>query len=246
MQSENDQQTSSQVLGKAEMKPLSSAELARLFACNGIPERYWNQRFAKLERPTPEIGKMLDETERHCDTIRDGGRPDKGLFLYGNFGTGKTTCLTAIAKRAVYQCWEQVCSSEPEDGQRASCGNHVFEHFGFYDFGEVMDSVAADMRNGENGKTISDIAGRQWIFIDDMTIRLNESVPESPYRWAYEAVNLLIRRLWNAGDRAGLLYISTNNTLSEISEAFGKPCADRIRGLCDGICAAGTSFRAEP
>lgn len=187
---------------------------------------------------------MINRAQEHCEALTSGQKPERGLFFLGSFGTGKTTCLMSVAKAALFQAWQSVGNGEP---RRRAANRVLCPPVGIYKFRDLLDQIASEMRSPDpdaRGATIGNVCLNSWIFLDDMTVRIAEEAAESPYRWAYEAVNNLIDKLWDQGTSAARLYVTSNNNLGEIAQAFGTPCADRIRGLCEPVQVAGKSFRA--
>lgn len=195
----------------------------------GIPERYLN---ASLQNPKPGQEKPLE----HAKTLYTGQIPDKGLFIYGSGGTGKSHSLYCMAKSWV-----------KGELERAGAKNLILHDFKVIKFRWLIHEFNRRTFHKSKGDEdivdlIEELCRCRVLFIDEMTIRVDGYATESPYRWAYEAMNALVDTWWDSRTNGGL-YITSNNTAQELAQAFSLPFMDRIRGMCEPIEMNGESLR---
>ncbi len=183
------------------------------------------------------------------DGFKDDSAPDKGIFVYGTQGVGKSLCMYSIAKQCLLFCHQQ----REAELAKARKGEDWFEQTDNAKIQSVSDRVGIlRFREFLQGITqnhfdiigeIDKLCAKRFVFLDDMTVRKDQTGnPESPYRWAYDAVNELVNRIWDEGEQTKI-YVTSNNTPEELAIAFGDWCMDRFRGICVPIHVVGPSFR---
>lgn len=183
-------------------------------------------------------------TRKHCEELASGKLPERGILYMGPAGTGKSYamyCVARCAGRATFNGYAgngTVIYDSDRPRMRPSKTVAVIK------FRTLLQLFHAGTFNrGENIADIITSLCENWcLFIDDMTVRTQNQAAESPYRWAYEAVNALADTWWDKSQSGGL-YITTNNSKQELADAFGTPLMDRIRGLCDRVELSGASKR---
>ena len=181
-------------------------------------------------------------TIEHCRLLAIGETPKRGILYMGSAGTGKSYAMYACARNAIY--YAQKTSN---NGTAIFDGDHRENErkvtiMKFRTLLETFHKNTFDRGGDDVIDTISALCESWCLFIDDMTVRLKNQASESQYLWAYEAVNALADAWWDKGQPGGL-YITTNNTVEELADAFGTPLVDRLRGICERIELQGGSKR---
>lgn len=184
-------------------------------------------------------------TQTHCGMLERGVIPQIGAVYTGPRGTGKTYAMYAIARQA-----ERRVSTPAPTTTQIRNGFEIDvkpkpERIAIVKFRDLLDgfrSCTFDRGGSSVSDMVSDLCEHRFLFLDDMTIRVVERAPESPYLWAYEAMNHLVDSWWDTGKPGGL-YITTNNTLAELADAFGEPMLDRIWAMCERIELSGSTKR---
>lgn len=161
---------------------------------------------------------VINNLYRWCLRDTEGKfNPRKGLWIYGNIGTGKSTIMKAILefmqKYWLIDCGERICTnwmSAP-----AFCGNYA--DFGFSAFDEIptgIDELGTEsMPTNYRGNKLNVIA----YIISSMSERCN-GVP---------------------------MIITTNLSFSDVKNCYGARAVDRIGVLFNLVEMKGDSWRKD-
>lgn len=68
-----------------------------------VPKRFYRATLGAPPNASPSICASVAEVKRYADAIDENIRDGKGLLLYGDVGTGKTTQAVAVLKAALRQ-----------------------------------------------------------------------------------------------------------------------------------------------
>lgn len=188
-----------------------------------IPERYRNAKLSDLQGNTGN-NLFLQEVKKQIEQFAAKQRPEKGIFVYGSPGNGKTHAIMTLARSI-----EWINKENARANDMHSFTPDLFT-MSVVKFRDLLRSVAQSWKEG--GSPVQEAAGADVVIVDDLTVRAERGNANSPYQWAYEATNELIDTVW---DRCGLLYVTSNNSRIELAAAFGDPFFDRIAGLCEVI-----------
>jgi len=172
-----------------------------------IPERYGSATLADLPKPLQE---------------RFFGLPtDKGFFLWGVPGVGKTHAMCAFAKDLWTQGWE-------------------FRRI-------TYEQLCLDIRGTYDGTTeLSErtILERLWtvpkLFIEDVGVTVSLGHQESDFSLR-TFTTLLDQRL----EQCKATFITSNKSLEALATSFDERVASRLCQACDVVCVKGADRRRE-
>lgn len=129
----------------------------------------------------------------------------KGLLITGITGSGKTHCLYTI--RGVVSKYEEKPSV-----------SHVTNWVEFlFELKEQMGKINRGLRD-----VINDLTFPKYIFIDDLGA-------EKDTEWGQEMLYLVINKIYL---KEGVLFLTTNLSLEELSAKYGDRIVDRLSELC--------------
>ncbi|MFA7254293.1 MAG: hypothetical protein WC107_07150 [Patescibacteria group bacterium] len=202
------------------------------------------------------VKKLHELSKLHADAFAKGERwSERGLFIGGAVGTGKSHCMFAIARECLLaeeRRYKARIKSfpgrdhpdyDPQATGRVLGPSDTVAVLTFREFLYRLTQPDSDGNKFNVPAAVDKLCSARYVFMDDMTVRVNATGnAESPYRWAYDAVNELVDRIWSDNGNT-LLYVTTNNKPTELASAFGDWCADRITGICEPVWITGASFR---
>lgn len=184
----------------------------------GVPGRY---RDAKLEDFDKKIQRIASE---------------KGAYLYGPCGTGKTHLLAAIMR-------ERIINHKIEKSISEYNGLSMFlepETNGFPMFisiPELLLEIRATFKEKNSGNGEKEIIG---YYAKCPTLMIDDIGTEKPTEWAMQTLYLLIDRRYRE-DRA--TFFTSNLTLGELSDRFSDRISSRIAGMCKVVKMEGKDRR---
>jgi DNA replication protein DnaC len=202
------------------------------WAARGIPRRYASAKITDLQLNTLN-NRMIEVATEQLGDISHHRYPEKGMFIYGLAGNGKTHAIMTIARALI---WENELKKREnderlEEWERTGCNTKRPSNEGksiyIIKFSELLKWVADSWTNHDD--PISEIASYDIVILDDITAQSATVNSHSPYQWAKDSALRLLDLLW---DNCGLLYATSNNTREELITNFSPQFYDRIKGLC--------------
>lgn len=166
------------------------------------PERYANAEYAHVPERVRELIKEMRSNK-------------KGIYLYGDVGTGKTHIAYAIKNK-----WEAVTG----------------EYVEFWNTTELLQEIKDDFDRDAYSRTHTLerlMDSKKLLILDDIGV-------EKPSEWALERFYLLINRRYN--EMRPIIFTS-NFSLAELSDRIGERTVSRIAELCTPIKLTGTDRR---
>lgn len=172
----------------------------------------------------PEHREAVDAIFHWCMGIPAYGiDPAKGLWLFGNNGTGKTTMLE-IVRRFCYIT-----------GRRDAEGN--FYGFRTTNVGEVCGHY---MEKGYAG--IKDYCELKRQAFDELG---SEAKMVSSYGTPLNVMQYILQRRYEARLDGAFTHVTTNLSVKEIAKRYGVRIFDRCKEMFNFVCLDGSSYRPE-
>lgn len=183
---------------------------------NSLMDKEFREKTFENWDPTKGNEKMYKVGMRYSQNFKEMKAKKMGLLIYGQPGNGKTYTSAAIANNLISKYTPTICVS----------------------INSLLDRIKLNYnRWGNEGEDtiINSLANADLVVIDDLgTEQLTE--------WS-------ISRIYNIIDsryRNGLpLIITTNVTLQELEEKYGKRTYDRILEMCIPVLNEGKSIRKD-
>jgi len=168
-----------------------------------IPPLFRNARLRHIARPLRE--KMLALA------------PDRGLYLWGSVGAGKSYTLCALARHFVM----------------AGCSVRRVK----------WDRLCLDIRRGYDGgkselAVISPLLCAEKLILEDLGSSVSLGKHETDF-----AVRTLLLLVDERLENCRATFISSNKPLEEIEKSFDQRVASRLRAMCQVIKVAGRDKR---
>lgn len=168
-----------------------------------IPPLFRNARLGQIARPLRE--KMLALAL------------DRGLYLWGPVGTGKSYTLCALARHfAIGGCsvkrvkWDRLC----------------------------LDIRSGYDGGGSESTVIEPLVSADKLILEDLGSSVSVGKRESDF-----AVRTLLMLLDERLEKCRATFISSNKPLEEIEKSFDQRIVSRLRAMCEVIKIAGTDKR---
>lgn len=175
----------------------------------------------------PSMKELMNDIFRWC-IMDDTGRynPDKGLWLYGDIGTGKTTMLEIVKRFCrYYRPWQD------SDGS----GRYFVPYsFRISNAVKVCDDFS---RHGYAGIDTYIDSTRQ--AFDELG---SESVAVGHFGTVQNVFQYILQRRYEMR-HTGFTHATTNMELSEISQRYGARIWDRCKEMFNFVEFSGASWR---
>jgi DNA replication protein DnaC len=194
-------------------------ELHEIMTYQGIPKRYLN-------------ASLNDFPEGY----RKQFRTDKGLFLEGPRGVGKTHAEAALMKSKILQAgliegWIDGAVKEP-------CWmKPLYQDYPLYiSASEFLLKIRATFKNNSEmteNEAIEKYSNAKILYLDDIGA-------EKPTDWAIATLYLLIDRRYSEMRQT---VISSNLSLDELADRFDDRISSRVAGMCSVIKMEGKDRR---
>jgi DNA replication protein DnaC len=182
-----------------------------------IPPRY---RGASLDRPPisdmaqdPETRGAVDQVCEYVEDLGERFKTGRGLWLYGDTGTGKTTLAMLVAKAALEASKSVAVYSLPELLAR------------------IRRTYDGD---GDSYTTFFDrVVGVDLLYLDDLGA-------EKRTDWVLEQLYALVNRRYEM-ERS--VMVTTNLSHEDLEAQIGQRTVSRLTQLCDEVPLFGTDRR---
>lgn len=173
-----------------------------------------------INRSKFKDAKMSDFDESIKEKVKGVLKDKKGIFIYGNCGTGKTHLLNALYKHSKENFYGEV-------------RYYNFSEFLYFAKNKFQNDFHEDVMNKI---MYPDYVNRQrLLFLDDIG-------SEKTTDWSIETLGLIVNRFYEQED---YLFITSNLNLEEIQERYGDRIASRIAEMCGIIKLEGEDRRVK-
>jgi DNA replication protein DnaC len=175
--------------------------------------------------------RFLEATTEHIQPVYlkawgDVKATTKGLYIYGPRGVGKTHLVAALAREIAFE--------PPTDGS----GTDNYHFAVFTSVPELLQQIKATFHPDadDTSANILSLYSRAKILI------LDDLGAEKPSEWVAETLYLLINRRYEDMKQT---IITSNLTLSELSQRLDDRIASRIAEMCKVVAMKGKDRRVE-
>lgn len=171
---------------------------------------------------------VLNDIYRWCIKVKGNLDPNKGLWLFGNIGTGKSTLLAII---------KEFCKEYR--GQYYSLEYKSYKPY-TYRITNVIDVCGAYQRDGYNG--IDTYVNGQCQAFDEIG---SESIPTGHFGTAENVMQYILQRRYDHYKSADtyITHATSNLSPEQIIERYGERIYDRCREMFNFVPMLGASFR---
>jgi len=170
----------------------------------------------------PEQRETVNDIFRWCMMLDGKHSPDKGLWLYGNIGTGKSTMLRIV---------KEFCKMVRPPGNNGR----------IYSFAIVnaVDICARFSARGFPG--IEDYIGSSRLAIDELG---SEVIPTGYYGTPLNVIQHLLQGRYDR-KHSSFTHVTTNISLKQISSMYSPRIYDRCKEMFNFVEFKGKTFRKE-
>lgn len=145
------------------------------------------------------------------------GFPERGLYLYGDVGRGKTYASAAVVNYMI----------DNDLVHRVMWANTA-------DYLIRMKETFGGV-SGSHLPVLADFSGAQLTILDDLGV-------ENPTEWAQEQITVLVNAIYESG---ACPIISSNLDLKELARRLGPRTASRVIEMCDPVHFDGPNLRIQ-
>lgn len=184
-----------------------------------IPKRFQNVEWQNVDK---RVRDWFDKNEREKKLM------ERGLYIFGGFGTGKTYTLWAI-KKMLAEKYPSV-EKRTEDGKiyvRSELSLSI------YNTTELLYSIRRGFDSDKNDYILDDIMTTQFLAFDDIGA---EKITE----WVQETFYLAINKRY---EEMMPTFFASNFDIAELADRIGHRTASRIVEMCDVIQLGGGDRR---
>lgn len=168
-----------------------------------IPPRFKNCSFEKIPQEIQEIVKKMVETR-------------KGLYIWGDCGTGKTFISYSIAKRF--------------EEKKIESWVYSFVEL----INDIKDTFKKDYRSSGEWNYLENIYKYKGLLI------LDDLGAEKPTEWVNETIYRIINRYY---EEMIPMVITSNYNLDQLAGKVGDRIASRIAEMCEVVKLSGNDLR---
>ena len=170
--------------------------------------KYRQAETKELDEQIQRVLRLNHDKENHTF--------DKGIFLTGGTGTGKTYALHAIKNKLV---------------SFSGIGNSVTS---VENWVELLFELKDKMGTGQMRDFLNEqITSKKFLFLDDVGA-------EKQTDWSQEMLYLIVNRVY---ERQSTLFLVTNLSLKDFTEKYGDRITSRLVEMCEVIELTGEDRR---
>lgn len=192
----------------------------------GIPVTYRALNPDTLEK-TGAVSTLWTPCLEHAKAWRDGEQIERGLLIAGSQGSGKSTALWMLARAAI----KAEVSQQTDLPNKAIPTVKIFcRKFQLWVEDELKPQPGE--HNWNQGKCRREMLDASAIFLDDLTLDPAKDV----YRPVKEFLTILFDELSDNIESPIPLYLTSNNSYTELENLLGAQVLDRLCGKKHGLC----------
>lgn len=212
----------------------------------GVPARYIDKANASSLRSNGIDREKRVDYQEILDFSLHGGLEEDGnfkssLYLYGDYGTGKTHAATVVFKQAVWACVQEYFLRQQEENLEGRQLPPFREKFFWRPMPEMLVEIQASQRPGADipyDRLLSMYKSAKVLMIDDAGNQ--QRMEETAHK--RELFHEIINSRYNS---VLPTYLTSNFSLGKFQELYGRQVTDRLLEICVVLPLRGESWRSD-
>ncbi len=183
-------------------------------------------QYARTECPgftvQPELRETINDIFRWCMMLEGRLDPDKGLWLYGNIGTGKSTILRIV---------KQFCKVV-----RPRCQDGWPYSFAIFNAVDICSVFA-----GKGFDGLKEFVDSDRLAIDELG---SETIPTGHYGTPLNVIQHLLQSRYDKRHRS-FTHVTTNLSIEQIADIYTPRIYDRCKEMFNFVEFTGRTLRKQ-